>query len=96
MLALNPRHTPLVCVQLIRPRNRRHLTNGGVGLAGKGTLLGDAISGTTSVHDNREHVSPFAHDEQLEDIVICVDEVKMGVIAKNVLFPVSGIVLFYS
>ena len=68
---------------------------GGNSFAGKGTLLGDAISGHTGGHshdhDHGIHEAPdatFVGGKQ-EDLVICMDQIKMGVIAKTVIFPVS-------
>ena len=56
---------PLLCIQLIRPENRRHL------------------------------VQPLVKDDDLsqEDLVMCLNEIKMGVIAKAVMFQGTNTLL---
>lgn len=56
---------PLLCIQLIRPENRRHL------------------------------VQPANRDDDLvqEDLVMCLNEIKMGVIAKAVMFQGTNTLL---
>ena len=56
---------PLLCIQLIRPENRRHL------------------------------VQPLTKDDDLtqEDLVMCLNEIKMGVIAKAVMFQGTNTLL---
>jgi len=58
MVQCDPTLDPLICMQLIRPENKRHLVGGG--------KKGDGSS---------------------TDLVVCLNEIKMGVIAKAVMFP---------
>lgn len=52
------RPIPLLCIQIVRPENRRHL-----------------------IQSSREE------DDDKKDLVMCLNELKMGVIAKAVMFP---------
>jgi hypothetical protein len=53
---------PLYCLQLIRPENRRHLTQQGM--------------------------------DQDKEVVVCLNELKMGVLAKSCAFPGTGTMIF--
>jgi len=52
------RPIPLLCIQIVRPENRRHLIQG--------------------ARDD---------DDEKKDLVMCLNELKMGIIAKAVMFP---------
>ena len=62
-VGMNVSVDPLICMQLIRPENRRHLgTNG--------------------------------DDDRDKDLVVCLNEMKMGIIAKSVMFPGASTMIF--
>lgn len=62
---MHPSVDPLLCMQLIRPENRRHLGSGG----------------ESDRHDTKE-------------LVVCLNEMKMGIIAKSVMFPGASTMVF--
>jgi hypothetical protein len=69
---------PLFCLQLIRPENKRHLV----------TVEKESpfAKQDASMHGDQFHNNSKNSHEG--DVVICLNEIKMGVIAKSVMFPV--------
>jgi hypothetical protein len=87
-IRLNSIHSslhPLFCLQLIRPENKRHLV----------TVEKDHSRHTLS-NPQFENSVVDGHKKQEEtDVIICLNEIKMGVIAKSVMFPVSCYLLLF-
>lgn len=61
--------SPVFCLQIGRPENRRHLTKKNKAKVDSGT----------QTHD---------------DLVVCINELKMGILAKSVVFPGMSVLLF--
>jgi uncharacterized membrane protein YgcG len=92
--------TPLFCIQLIRPENKRHLVSIEKRYAGSngnqtavneegGGSVGGGGGGSSMLHREIQH-----HGE--DNLVICLNEIKMGVIAKAIVFPVWFIILLFA
>ena len=72
-------NNPLFYVQIILPENKKHLT----------TNLKDSNRNNNANNNNSNNSDINNNNGDDRDLIICLNEIKMGIISKSIMFPVS-------